>query len=129
PEEYLPALSPSDYFDAGKRQQKLAIFKVPAGKSFEAPPILLQRRSTLRGVVVDDQGKPLPGAGVSGIAMTLDRRTGVPKAQAVSAFVGLSGNFLRFRACRKRRKFPLKPTNAANSPSPVSIRASRCGCA
>jgi|GEM_PF-5243577 len=93
PEEYLPALSPSDYFDAGKRQQKLAIFKVPAGKSFEAPPILLQRRVTLRGVVVDDQGKPLPGAGVSGIAMSLDRRTGAPKAQEVSAQANERGEF------------------------------------
>jgi protocatechuate 3,4-dioxygenase beta subunit len=93
PEEYLSALSPSDYFDAGKRQQKLAIFKVPAGQSFEAPPILLQRRATLRGVVVDDQGRPLPGAGVSGIAMSLDRRTGAPKAQEVSAQANERGEF------------------------------------
>ena len=56
-------------------------------------PILLQRRATLRGVVVDDQGRPLPGAAVSGIAMSLDRRTGTPKAQEVSAQANERGEF------------------------------------
>ena len=45
PEEYLSPLAPSDYLDPAKQQRRITVFKVPEGKSFEAPPILLQLRS------------------------------------------------------------------------------------
>jgi protocatechuate 3,4-dioxygenase beta subunit len=93
PEEYLSALRPSDYFDPAKRQQTLTLFKIPDGKSFEAPPILLHRPTTLRGVVLDGQGRPLPGTGISGISMSLDRRTGQPKPREVSAQANERGEF------------------------------------
>ena len=93
PEDYLPALAPSDYFDAVKRQQTVTIFKVPEGKRFDAPPILLHRAATLRGVIVDDGGKPLPGTGVSGISMSIDRRTGQPKPREVTAKTDARGEF------------------------------------
>jgi hypothetical protein len=93
PEEFLSPLAPSDYFDPAKRQQSLTIFKVPAGKNFEAPPILLHRPATLRGVVLDDQGRALPSAGVSGISMSWDRRTGQPKSREVAAQANDRGEF------------------------------------
>ncbi len=93
PEEYLSALAPSDYWDPAKHQQRLTIFKVPEGKSFEAPPILLHREATLRGVVVDDQGRPLPGTEISGISIFFDRRTGQPKPRQVTAQANERGEF------------------------------------
>jgi len=92
PEDYLPALRPSDYFDPVKRQQSITIFKVPEGKTFEAPPIFLQRAATLSGVVVDDQGKPI-AAGISGVSMVTDRRTGQPKPREVTAQANKQGEF------------------------------------
>jgi hypothetical protein len=93
PEEYLSPLAPSDYFDQAKRQQTLAIFKVPQGKTFKAPPILLQRAVTLRGVVVDDRGQPLSGTGISAISMSLERRTGEPKPREVAVRTDERGEF------------------------------------
>jgi tetratricopeptide (TPR) repeat protein len=69
------------------------LFKVPEGKRFEAPPILLHRAATLRGVVVDDGGKPLAGAGVSGVSMSTDRRTGQPQPREVTASANERGEF------------------------------------
>jgi len=93
PEEYLSPLAPSDYLDPAKQQRRITVFKVPEGKSFEAPPILLQRAATLRGVVVDDRGRPLPGTGISGISMSFDRRTGQPKPREVTTRANERGEF------------------------------------
>lgn len=93
PEEYLAPLAPSDYFDAAKRQQTVKTFDVPQAERFEAPPILLQRPATLRGVVVDNEGRPLRGAKLSGIAKILDRRTGQPKDREFTGQTNERGEF------------------------------------
>jgi RNA polymerase sigma factor (sigma-70 family) len=93
PEEYLSPLSPSDYFDQAKRQRTVTLFKVPEGKTFTAPPILLRRSVTLRGSVVDDRGQPLSDAGVSAVAMLLERRTGQPKPREVAMKTDARGEF------------------------------------
>lgn len=93
PEEYLSPLAPSDHFDPAKRQQTVTLFKVPQGKTFQAPPILLHRTVTLRGAVVDDRGQPLSGAGISAISMSLERRKGNPKPREVAVRTGERGEF------------------------------------
>jgi protocatechuate 3,4-dioxygenase beta subunit len=93
PEEYLPAAAPSDYLDARKLQKSVAVFKVPEGKRFEAPPILLQRAATQRGLVLDAQGRPLPRSAISGITMALDRRVGQPKPREVTTQTNERGEF------------------------------------
>jgi RNA polymerase sigma factor (sigma-70 family) len=114
PEEYLSPLSPTDYFDQAKRQQTLPLFKVPEGKTFKAPPILLRRAVTLRGSVVDDRGQPLAGAGISAVSMTLERRTGQPKPREVEVRTGAHGEFA-IAGLDPRESVRLRVTNSERS--------------
>jgi protocatechuate 3,4-dioxygenase beta subunit len=93
PAEFLPVQAPSDYFDDAKRQKAITTFKVPEAKSFAAPPILLHRRVALRGVVLDNQGQPLRGTEISGVALSLDQRTGQPKPRDIKALANDQGEF------------------------------------
>ncbi len=93
PEEYLSPVAPSDHFDPAKRQQTVTLFKVPQGKTFQAPPILLHRAVGLRGAVVDDQGKPLADAGISAISMALERRRGQPTPREFAVRTDERGEF------------------------------------
>jgi protocatechuate 3,4-dioxygenase beta subunit len=53
----------------------------------------LHRAVTLRGAVVDDQGRPVAGAGVSGVSMLLERRTGEPKPREAAVQTDARGEF------------------------------------
>lgn len=114
PAEYLTPLAPSDYLDPAKYQRRATIFKVPEGKSFEAPPILLYRPATVQGVVVDDLGRPLAGARISAIALALDRRTGQPKPREVTTQANEKGAFA-LPAIDPREPLRLRATAGAGS--------------
>ena len=53
----------------------------------------MQRPATLRGIVVDDQGRPLHGARISGISMWLDRRMSTPQPRDFTAQANDAGEF------------------------------------
>ncbi len=68
---------PPGFLPLGRNELKTFFLKVPADKPvYEAPPIELTRLLTLRGSVVGEDGKPVPGAAVRAVWVGASQRFG-----------------------------------------------------
>jgi hypothetical protein len=71
----------------------LSFPKVPEGvEEFDLPPIELSRAGTVRGVVVDDRGEPVPGAMVA-VSWPVDEGPGRLGRRDTHAIAGRRGEF------------------------------------
>lgn len=109
PDDYLPPVPASEMNDPNKRLQRLTIFKVPEAKTFEAPPVLLRRAASLRGVVVNEQGEPLADANISGVTMAWNRRDGGALPHEITARTDARGEFA-LKAIDPRESLRLRVT-------------------
>ncbi len=63
------------------------------GTSMELAPLLIEPEATLRGVVVDERGEPIPKASVSAISLVFDHRKGYPHHREVQVQADERGEF------------------------------------
>ncbi|HEY2252508.1 MAG TPA: carboxypeptidase-like regulatory domain-containing protein [Planctomycetaceae bacterium] len=70
-------------------------FFVPEGLAeFQAPPLKLRRAATIRGVVLDDTQKPVPGATVAASWFGYSRRNSRPASQDETMLTNERGEFV-----------------------------------
>ncbi len=93
PAGFLQPVPPDRWNDAAFRMASMPKQVDAAGAHVEVPPILLQPEATLRGIVVDASGKPVPGAAVSALSYVFDHRRGGPDYRDVTVAADAEGLF------------------------------------